>query len=536
MPFKADSISFTLVATDIDRASEWFVNQQVDLGIEKSDRLRARLLLEEALVNMAQHFGTEQRVHAVLERRFGRYRLRIASKGEQFNPLGGTPDDIDNFSATVFSAVGMRVQYRYNRGMNTLRIPLPTLSSNPALQLLIAMAAGVALGLIGNAAIPDSMLDIITGTFLQPISDMWVRLLQAMSGPIIFFTAVAAMLGTKRIAEFGGSRAGTVIRYFVMGAISVLFTILCAQLFFPSEIALNEASSEVASNLLANVLQIIPDNLLEPISRGNTPQLLLIAIVAGYLLAAPGVQVDELKAIVHQLNALGLTVARMTSVVVPYFVGLLLCLRIWTKDIDLLRNTWTPLALSLAISAVIALALLAIVSLSTHTNPVLLVKKLKGPFLRTLRNGSLDYASADDLAASCNKLLGVNGEFARACLPQGMVLCTPTCAVGVFIFTTFVAQQLDMQIDQIWFTAAAAMSVVLAVATPPLSGANLLAFVAAFSYLGIPSSTFLEAMVFDIVFGVVSIALDQALLQLETILQAKRLGFLNVETLRAPLP
>jgi hypothetical protein len=42
-------------------------------------------------------------------------------------------------------------------------------------------------------------------------------------------------------------------------------------------------------------------------------------------------------------------------------------------------------------------------------------------------------------------------------------------------------------------------------------------------------------MVFDLIFGVLCIGFDQAMLQLETISQAQHMGFLNEKTLRAPL-
>jgi hypothetical protein len=91
----------------------------------------------------------------------------------------------------------------------------------------------------------------------------------------------------------------------------------------------------------------------------------------------------------------------------------------------------------------------------------------------------------------------------------------------------------NMQIDQVWLVAAAVLSVVLAVATPPLAGANLLSFIMAFMYLGIPDSAILAVMVFDILFGELCIATDQAMLQLETVRQAELLGFLDEEVLRA---
>ena len=152
-----------------------------------------------------------------------------------------------------------------------------------------------------------------------------------------------------------------------------------------------------------------------------------------------------------------------------------------------------------------------------------------------LKKGALDFSSVDDLANSCESMLGVDGNFGKAVLPQGLVLCMPTSAIGICVFVLFAAQAQGIHIDQMWLLSAMTLAVILAVATPPLIGANLLAFVVAFSYLGIADSAFLDVMVFDILFGAICIAIDQCILQLETALQANRMGLLNVETLRAPI-
>ena len=112
----------------------------------------------------------------------------------------------------------------------------------------------------------------------------------------------------------------------------------------------------------------------------------------------------------------------------------------------------------------------------------------------------------------------------------------PTSAIGICVFVLFAARAQQVPVDQLWLISATMLSVVLAVATPPMTGANLLSFVMAFAYLGISSDAFLDVMVFDIIFGVLCIAFDQAMLQIETINQAKRMGFLDEEVLRAPLP
>ena len=503
--------------------------------MDKPDYTRARLLLEEALINMADHFGEDQEVIANLDERWGRYRLRLVAKGDRFNPLKPDTEDDDGWSNSLFHVIDMHVQYTYTMGANVLRLSLPRPAWNPVLKIIIAIFAGALIGVLGNVLIPDAAQEAFCDAVLNPIADMWVRLLQAISGPIIFLTALTATFDTKRIADFGGSRFGTVARYFFISAVVTIFAMVCAWPFFPSEIAATQANRTLFSNALEIVLQIIPSNLVEPFSEANTPQLLLIAIVTGYLLAATESTAKELITIINQLNALGLTVARAACSLVPFFVGLLLCLKIWTHDISVLGSIWFPLAIATVISALVILVVVMITSVRLRVNPALLMRKLSGPFADALKRGTLDFSAIDDLAASSKRLLGIDAAFARAVYPQGLFLYMPTSAIGICVFVLFAAQAQQFPVDQAWLFSVWALSIVLAVATPPMTGANLLSFIMAFTYLGISNDALLEVMVFDIVFGVLCIAFDQAMLQIETIFQAERMGFLKEEVLRAPM-
>lgn len=534
--FKKRVFEFNLTATGIDQSTEWLIENLKDTNAEKSDRLRMRLMFENALLNMAKHFDDEPESAVYLEKRQGRYRLRLLVRGDRFNPLKhDEEDELDEWSRPFFSFAGLHAQYSYAAGANVLRISMPRHSWNPVLKIAVAIIAGFIAGVLGNVLIPQDTQIIVTDVVLSPVSDMWVRLLQAISGPIIFLTALTATFGSKRIADFGGSRIATVIRYFVISAFVTVFALICSHWAFPLDISITEARGDTLSDMLDGILQFVPSNLVDPFETANTPQLLLIAIVTGYFLATLESSLGELNALVQQLNILGLTVAERACALVPFFVGILLCLKIWTHDTDMLAMLLMPLALSAAISCLAFLAVVFSASMRFHVSPILLIRKLKDPFFAALKRGSLDFSSVDDLAASCKNLLGIDREFARAALPQGLFLYMPTGAIGLCVFLVFAAWEQQLVIDQAWAVSAAALSVVLSVATPPMSGANLLSFVMAFSYLGITDSAILAVMVFDIVFGVLNIALDQAMLQVATISMADHLGFLDEKTLRAPI-
>ena len=527
--------TFTLCDRDIDLISEWLDDYQKELGLERKNRYRVRLLIEEALVNMSRHFGKDKEVRVFIDKRlFRRPRIRLEVRGERFNPLGAINDDADDWSQLIFSSVGLRPQYVHALDSNYLTLALPVPPINPVLKIALAILIGAMLGFLGHLVIPLDIRDSITSVVLGPIYNMWVRLLSAISGPIIFITALTTTLNTKRITDQGGSNFVLILCYFALTAVVLIFAMLCGRLFFPLGAILTDTTKALLAHLLDSVLNIVPSDLIQPLSTANTPQLLLVAFISGNVLVQLGNQVDELQRLVREANMVGLTIAKWTGQLVPFFVGLFLCLEIWNSQYELLMTIWKPLVVSIVVSLIAILVGVHIISVFMHVNPILLISKLKGQFWEVFKTGSLD-SSFDELAASCEKLLGIGKEYAKAALPQGLNLYMPISVVGIYVFSVFVARSQHIRVDQIWLIRASVMAIVLFVATPPVAGANLLAYVAFFSYLGIADSALMDAMLFDIVFGVFANAANLTMLQLETILQSSRAGFLDEEVLRHSL-
>ncbi len=69
-------------------------------------------------------------------------------------------------------------------------------------------------------------------------------------------------------------------------------------------------------------------------------------------------------------------------------------------------------------------------------------------------------------------------------------------------------------------------------ATPPVPGANLLAYIIIFGQLGIPGKALIDAMIFDILFGIFASAANQTVLQMDLIIQADKIGLLDLKKLR----
>ena len=147
-------------------------------------------------------------------------------------------------------------------------------------------------------------------------------------------------------------------------------------------------------------------------------------------------------------------------------------------------------------------------------------------FLKTLRKGSLD-ASFALSEKVCVQKLGIEKHFVTVGLPHGLVLFMPISALGTLVFTMYTASVYHLEVSPSWYLMVLVLATLLFVATPPVPGANLLAYAALFVQFGFPSIALIDAMIFDIIFGIFAAAANQLLLEMDLTLQASRIGLLD---------
>ena len=526
--------TFSLSSADIDFFSDWLGDVQVELGVERHNRTRVRVLMEEVLLRMRERFGEEVPVRASIDRHLGRPRLRVEVSSDPYNPLGRVEKELGGWESSLCTAIGLSPQYSYDGAQNVLKLVLPCPGMNPVIRIAIAIAMGLFVGAAGATVIPAGIRETITDILLRPTYDLWNRILNAVSGPIVFLTVVTTMLNTRSIDERGGSSVRVIVGYFALSFAVVTIALLCAAPLFRLEYAAIRPSAELLISLLNGLLSVVPSNIFDPFVVSNTSQLLLLAFTLGFALMGLGSRVDTIKQLVRESNTIGMQFAEWVSWFVPIFAGAFLCLEVWRGSTGVLSGIWKPLLVSLALSVVTICLLVVYTARRERVSPLILLRKIWKPFHTALRSGSLE-DSFGEASLSCTSLLGIDRAFAKVSLPQGLVLYMPISAIGTIAFTLFVARVEGVQGSSLWYVSAIVMAVVVFVATPPVPGANLLAYVVLFSILGISDNVLLEAMIFDIVFGIFAGAGNLAVLQLEMLRQAGRFGLLNREKLRSAL-
>lgn len=532
MRFRSEKAQFDLHPQEIDRLSEWLNARFSAVAVRREDLIRVRFLTEEILLRMQERFGEDASVDVSFEKSFGRPVLHIEIAGEAFNPLNETGNSLGDWNDALITAVNIDTKYTYTWGKNVLRFVLPRKKMNPVLQIAVAIALGCALGILGVLFMPDTARENVTQTLFSPFYDVWIRILNALSGPVIFFMVITTIINTKKITMQGGTKVYVIGRYFLFSLLAAGFTVVCAVPFLARGALTVQSGTDVLKNMLDGLLKIFPNNIFEPFIDSNTPQLLLIAFLIGSAMIVLGNHVSRLKTVVQQINMIGLLLAKWISLLVPFFTCIFLAFEIWQEHTELITQIWKPMLLSFGVTALVLCFAALWLAVRVRMSARLVFRKLLDPFVRVLKTGSVD--SAFDLTErNCTNALGIDRFFAGISLPQGLVLYMPVSSVGVLAFTLFACVVYGLQPDLGTIIGAVVFSVVLFVATPPVPGANLLAYIVLFSWLGIPETALIDAMIFDIVFGLLATAGNLTLLQIETVLQAKRIGLLDLSRLRS---
>ena len=529
---QTSSFTFPLTSSGIDSCSEILESQLIRLGIETQNRIRLRFSLEEALLRMRDHFGEDSFFVLSIDNFFGRIQIQITMEGDIFNPLSKTQVELEDWSGTLLTAVGLSPLYSYVRGRNILRINLRQKSMNPALKLLIAVASGLITGLLIRYLLSADILTFIANELLRPFYDLWLRVLNLLSGPTVFIMVLTSLLNVHTIKEEGGNSRLVVARYFMICGSAALMVAIPVGLLLRNMLSSGDMPISNAADYLDILLRLVPQDLITPIMQGNTPQLLLVAYVLGKVIAESGPKTDNLRSLIRQGNMIFMIMTDIVSQCVPFFASLLLTMEVLTDNLKTFGGLWVILIVAIILNALLMAYALFRLARGKKIPARRLAEKLLPAFITAIRTGGLDEGYGQ-MAASCTSDLGIEKHFATVSLPFGFILCTPANVIGTLLFTVFAAIQYQVRISPLWMIFALILAVVLFVATPPVPGMNLLAYIILFAQLGIPQEALIDAMIFDILFGIFAGAFNQALLQLDLVVQADAIGLLDETALRS---
>ncbi|WP_027407886.1 glutamate/aspartate:proton symporter GltP [Anoxybacteroides tepidamans] len=163
-----------------------------------------------------------------------------------------------------------------------------------AWQIFIGLILGIAVGAIfyGNPTV---------ATYLQPIGDIFLRLIKMIVIPIVIASLVVGVANVGDLKKLGKLGGKTIIYFEIITTIAIVVGLLAANLFHPGT-GVNmktlektdiqtyvDTTNEVQSHsMIDTVVNIVPKNIFESLSTGNMLPIIFFSVMFGLGVAAIG--------------------------------------------------------------------------------------------------------------------------------------------------------------------------------------------------------------------------------------------------------
>lgn len=452
--------------------------------IEAREQLRIVMGAEEVLLAYQNKFGSESSFLLDKGGSFGSKKVRISVKGDRTDPFAadGFSSDEDDVMRNALTRMGRMPRWSYSRGINEV-IFTPAKKKLPeGAHLLIAITAAIILGALVNIA-PGSAGAMLHDVVIGPLIDTFLGFLNAIAGPMVFLSVVWGINSIGDATTFSEIGRHLSIKF---GSYLCLMTFAGAVVSIPVftlKFGSAHGSSDFSS-LYQMVLDIIPSNLFTPFSRGNTLQILFIAIIVGIAMLMISKDTQSVADLSEQLGFIVDGIMSVVSRLVPAFVFGSLFNIIVASEFDTLAvggKFFTATVIGcIALLILHTLAIWLRVKIAPHE----LWKKTLSTFTIAVTTASSSAAFSDNLQ-TCIDRLGVSRRVANFGVPFGQILYKPAVSV-LFLYASFsAAESSRLDVSVTWIVTALLICIVLSAAAPPVPGGMSASFAILFTQLGL---------------------------------------------------
>lgn len=161
-------------------------------------------------------------------------------------------------------------------------------------QILIGLILGVVVGAVfyGNAAV---------STYLQPIGDIFLRLIKMIVVPIVFSALVVGIAGAGDIKQVGRLGGKTLIYFEAVTTVAIILGLLIANIFHPGtgidmrQLVKTNISSYVSTaqtvghhGFADTFVNIVPTNIVDSLAKGDMLAVIFFSVMFGLGVAAIG--------------------------------------------------------------------------------------------------------------------------------------------------------------------------------------------------------------------------------------------------------
>ena len=359
-------------------------------------------------------------------------------------------------------------------------------SKKPKISLAWQMMIGLALGVVVGALVEQETAK----TFLQPLGDLFIRLIRMVVVPLVLATIIAGAAGISDTSKLGRVATKTLICYALTTAVAVAMGLIFASFIQPG-VGLDLSTEGLAAKaveappLTQTLLNIVPINPMQAMSEGQMLQIIFFAVIFGFGLSALG---ERGKPVLNFFELVGDTMIRVTHIVMLYApIGVfgLIAYTVSRHGLGVLLPLFQLILSSFLATAFFVIVLLVpLVRVVTGIPMMTFYKGVFEPWLVAFTTCS----SAAALSANLNaaRRLGSTKAVASFSIPLGNTINMNGTAIYMGVCSIFAAEVYGLDLTMADQLTIVLMGVLAAVGTAGVPGAGLIMTTVVFTQVGIP--------------------------------------------------
>ncbi len=195
---------------------------------------------------------------------------------------------------------------------------------NLGVKILIGLGLGILVGAIFWLAMGAEAAGAFTAAYIKPFGDIFVNLLKFIVVPLVLLSIMDGVIAMDDIKKVGKIGWKTVAYFLVTTAIACIIGLIVANVFkgsFPLlELAEGAAYEAKSAKLMDTIVNIFPNNAINPLSTAAMLQIIFIAIIFGCGVLVAGDKGKPFGTFISSFNEVTQRVMAFILEVSPYGV------------------------------------------------------------------------------------------------------------------------------------------------------------------------------------------------------------------------
>lgn len=317
------------IASCVEETGSYYKRHKID----KKTVLKNKLAVEDILLDLQNHFGASAAYSISSFRRLGMHHTIISVKGPSFNPLDLSDDEDESSFNNLMARMGLAPSYKYEHGRNIIDIKTERHKWSTVSVLLVTLAASLLLGLAAKRH-PSAFATYLEEHIISPIADSFSGFLGAISGPVIFFTIISAIINIGDLSSIKQFGSQVLKKIFIFSLATFILGII--PLLAITAVTTTGAEASPLNLMLATLFSVIPSNLIQPFIDNNVLQVLFWGVVIAMALIAVNNQDSVLATTLSTLNDVFSELMKSITTLTPVFIFTSIFLIISTGSINLM--------------------------------------------------------------------------------------------------------------------------------------------------------------------------------------------------------